>query len=90
MQIEEASMRIRMMNDEERIWFFFSIRTAVMTLKESYVALILKRWKILTTRSIRKTTKPDRKKNGRIVRSSMIPSKDHRNRHTASFFDLLG
>ncbi len=54
-----------------------------MQLKESLYALILNRWNILTTRSILNTTNPDRKKKGRMVHRSTIPSKEKRKRSTA-------
>gem|GEM_PF-6847579 len=66
------------MNREEMIWFFFSYKTVVITLNESYLALSRNRWKIRATRSIRKKTKPDRKDAGTIVRKSIIPSKENK------------
>ena len=51
-----------------------------MTLKESYRAFRRNKWKILATRSIRKMTIPDRKKKGKIVSRSIMPSKEIRNR----------
>ena len=62
-----ASMRISTIKTEEMIWFLFSYKTVVITLKESYLAFRRNRWKTLATRSIRKMTNPDRKKAGMIV-----------------------
>ena len=47
-----------------------------MTLKESYRAFRRNKWKILATRNIRKMTIPDRKKKGKIVSRSIMPSKE--------------
>lgn len=40
---------MRTMNREEMIWFFFSYKTVVITLNESYLALSRNRWKIRAT-----------------------------------------
>ena len=41
------------------------------------------RWKMRKTLRIRKAVKPIRKKKGRMVKRSTIPSKDRRKRKTA-------
>ena len=64
--------------------------TEVMTLKLSRELLMRKRRKILTTLNIRNTTKPERKKKGRIVQSSMMPSIEKMKVRAASIFDFSG
>ena len=86
MHREDVSIRIAMMNTEENSWFLFSVRTLVMTWKESYCLLILNRWKILYTRRNRSAANPERDRMGRMVHDPLEGEK--KSQDSPSFSDL--